>query len=634
MVGLHQQNKQEKMSKIGIKNFRVFKEFTEFEIKPITLLTGPNNAGKSSFTKLLLLLKNGITKLNFNEGLHNLESFDKVLNWENKQNTLELSFDNEIPFLTDDFKVQLTYKKNEINKISISNNTNTLLNFSFVRNSTFQNEDARKILKAEEGEDLGERLYGGGPSLYDPYVLNLNITFLIDLIYSKQLKQKFYEIKENNKRDYKTIILTDLVVGNHEIFKTTFPDLIDLYHKEETINLDIYRTIALYNEINALEKNYLLYDIIADGKQITHLYQDKILELQNTLFSTHKFDIDLDNLEYGKDLISILKSILPFTNKGVKSQISQFFKNELQSKNIEIKETALGNLIFNEKLYNQPFFNMSQDKGFYKESLFDQFSKFINTNERVFKNINYLSANRGSQKRTLSNKSENDIDEIVLDFFKYKDKYLYSLEEYAKTLPELERNFIGLFENHKIIFFEKVLNILEIEGTLDIVRYENVISVIYIKQKDRKVALADLGFGFSQLIPIVLKIINTVESNSEILIIEEPEANLHPNLQSKLADIFALAVKTFPRLNLIIETHSEYLIRKLQYLTAKGDISPNETSIYYFNADKYVSPQEPKVKQIEIRENGNLSDTFGPGFYDETTRLQFDLMKLNQEQNN
>ena len=622
------------MSKIGIKNFRVFKEFTEFEIKPITLLTGPNNAGKSSFTKLLLLLKNGITKLNFNEGLHNLESFDKVLNWENKQNTLELSFDNEIPFLTDDFKVQLTYKKNEINKISISNNTNTLLNFIFVRNSTFQNEDARKILKAEEGEDLGERLYGGGPSLYDPYVLNLNITFLIDLIYSKQLKQKFYEIKENNKRDYKTIILTDLVVGNHEIFKTTFPDLIDLYHKEETINLDIYRTIALYNEINALEKNYLLYDIIADGKQITHLYQDKILELQNTLFSTHKFDIDLDNLEYGKDLISILKSILPFTNKGVKSQISQFFKNELQSKNIEIKETALGNLIFNEKLYNQPFFNMSQDKGFYKESLFDQFSKFINTNERVFKNINYLSANRGSQKRTLRNKSENDIDEIVLDFFKYKDKYLYSLEEYVKTLPELERNFIGLFYDNDRKYFDKVLEILEIEGSLEIVRYENVISVIYIKQKNKDVALADLGFGFSQLIPIVLKIINTVESNSEILIIEEPEANLHPNLQSKLADIFALTVKTFPRLNLIIETHSEYLIRKLQYLTAKGDISPDDTSIYYFNADKYVSPQEPKVKQIEIRENGNLSDTFGPGFYDETTRLQFDLMKLNQEQNN
>ncbi len=634
MVGLHQQNKQEKMSKIGIKNFRVFKEFTEFEIKPITLLTGPNNAGKSSFTKLLLLLKNGITKLNFNEGLHNLESFDKVLNWENKQNTLELSFDNEIPFLTDDFKVQLTYRKNEINKISISNKTNTLLKFSFVRNSSFHNEDIRKTLKAEEGEDLGERLYGGGPSLYDPYVLYLNITFLIDLIYSKQLKQKFYEIKESKDFDYKTIILNDLVVGQQKIYKTTFPDLINLYNESEfLILLDTCRTCALHNEINALEKNYLLYDLIANDKVITHLYQDKIIELQNSMFSDFETNFDPFDLSSGNDLISMLKSILPNINQRVKNEIIQFFKKELQTENIKIKETALGNLIFIEKLYDQ-YENYNGDRGFFQKNLFDQFSKLINTKERIFNNINYLSANRGSQKRTLRNKSENDIDEIVLDFFKYKDKYLSSLEDYKKTLSELERDFIGLFYDNNRKYFDKVLEILEIEGTLDIVRYENVISVIYIKQKDKDVALADLGFGFSQLIPIVLKIINTVESNSEILIIEEPEANLHPNLQSKLADIFALAVKTFPRLNLIIETHSEYLIRKLQYLTAKGDISPNETSIYYFNADKYVSPQEPKVKQIEIRENGNLSDTFGPGFYDETTRLQFDLMKLNQEQNN
>ena len=634
MVGLHQQNKQEKMSKIGIKNFRVFKEFTEFEIKPITLLTGPNNAGKSSFTKLLLLLKNGITKLNFNEGLHNLESFDKVLNWENKQNTLELSFDNEIPFLTDDFKVQLTYRKNEINKISISNKTNTLLKFSFVRNSSFHNEDIRKTLKAEEGEDLGERLYGGGPSLYDPYVLYLNITFLIDLIYSKQLKQKFYEIKESKDFDYKTIILNDLVVGQQKIYKTTFPDLINLYNESEfLILLDTCRTCALHNEINALEKNYLLYDLIANDKVITHLYQDKIIELQNSMFSDFETNFDPFDLSSGNDLISMLKSILPNINQRVKNEIIQFFKKELQTENIKIKETALGNLIFIEKLYDQ-YENYNGDRGFFQKNLFDQFSKLINTKERIFNNINYLSANRGSQKRTLRNKSENDIDEIVLDFFKYKDKYLSSLEDYKKTLSELERDFIGLFYDNNRKYFDKVLEILEIECTLDIVRYENVISVIYIKQKDKDVALADLGFGFSQLIPIVLKIINTVESNSEILIIEEPEANLHPNLQSKLADIFALAVKTFPRLNLIIETHSEYLIRKLQYLTAKGDISPNETSIYYFNADKYVSPQEPKVKQIEIRENGNLSDTFGPGFYDETTRLQFDLMKLNQEQNN
>jgi predicted ATPase len=123
-------------------------------------------------------------------------------------------------------------------------------------------------------------------------------------------------------------------------------------------------------------------------------------------------------------------------------------------------------------------------------------------------------------------------------------------------------------------------------------------------------------------------------SENKVLIIEEPEANLHPSLQSKLADALVATIEFYPYVNFIIETHSEYLIRKLQYLTASKKVGTDKSIIYYFNADKYVTANEPKVKPIEIRENGNLSDTFGPGFYDEITRLQFDLMKLNQEQNN
>lgn len=122
--------------------------------------------------------------------------------------------------------------------------------------------------------------------------------------------------------------------------------------------------------------------------------------------------------------------------------------------------------------------------------------------------------------------------------------------------------------------------------------------------------------------------------NLPTIIIEEPEANLHPNLQSKLADIFAITLKYIPYIKFVIETHSEYFIRKLQYLTAKNEIAPNQSVIYYFNADKYVTAQEPKVKKIEINNRGSLSDTFGPGFYDETARLQFDFITLRREQSN
>jgi len=168
--------------------------------------------------------------------------------------------------------------------------------------------------------------------------------------------------------------------------------------------------------------------------------------------------------------------------------------------------------------------------------------------------------------------------------------------------------------------------------------------------------LSDLGYGFSQVIPILLKILiesekiyrsrddlRSVEENinwEEItkkiyptITIEEPEANLHPKLQSKLADVFVLAYKTFG-VHFIIETHSEYLIRKLQYLTAKKEIVQDDVFIYYFNEEEYVTDKESKVKEIKIDQFGGLTDSFGPGFFDEATSLKFELMKLNQAQNN
>ena len=118
-----------------------------------------------------------------------------------------------------------------------------------------------------------------------------------------------------------------------------------------------------------------------------------------------------------------------------------------------------------------------------------------------------------------------------------------------------------------------------------------------------------------------------------IFIIEEPEANLHPDLQSKFAEILIMAYKFFG-IHFILETHSEYLIRKLQYLTAKKRIESHDVNIYYFNSDEYVNNKVLKVKKIMINEYGGLTDNFGPGFFDESTNLQFDLLKLNKVQNN
>jgi len=584
-------------NKIGVQNFRVFREYTEFEIRPITLLTGPNNAGKSSFTKLLLLLKNGIQKLNFQEGLHNLESFDKVLNWRKNDNILKLRFENRISILGNDFFVEFEYKEAKIEKITIANNKVSLLEFSFQKPKTINGVDFFHIVENNQK-------------------LSFNINLLIDLIYSLNINTELYDQKNSKyvKQSFKNLKLED----NENLLEADFNNLKSKYNeamKEDFTGnkAEFIKDCALLNEINKLEKNYLLYEVIANGVNITEHYKNEILEIQEKEFSNSIFhlssgpDINLD------DCIDVLKIVLTQINNKVKKEIQNFYKKELNTDTIEVKESLLGNILFIQKLFDSG----SETEVYFKTTLFDQIGKFSLGLEYDLKKIEYVSANRGSQKRVLANKSENDIDEIIVAFFNKKYKNIEYLKE--------------------------ILEILEIPGELIVERFENVISVVYLKIYDEKIALADLGYGYSQIIPIVLKLINVVHhhhkdfiiSNENTnIIIEEPEANLHPNLQSKLADVFVTTIKHFPNIKFIIETHSEYFIRKLQYLTAKKEISSESSVIYYFNADKYVNSQERKVKKIEILENGNLSETFGPGFYDETTRLQFDLMKLNKEQNN
>lgn len=142
-----------------------------------------------------------------------------------------------------------------------------------------------------------------------------------------------------------------------------------------------------------------------------------------------------------------------------------------------------------------------------------------------------------------------------------------------------------------------------------------------------------MGFGISQLLPLILKIAIIAgneyhnlegEYNHTVLLLEEPESNLHPSLQSKLADFFILAGERF-NIQFIIETHSEYLIRKIQFHIAKGRINSKDANIYYFNME---NSKELPVRLIDFEEDGGLSSEFGNGFFDEADNIAIELFTL------
>ncbi len=189
-------------------------------------------------------------------------------------------------------------------------------------------------------------------------------------------------------------------------------------------------------------------------------------------------------------------------------------------------------------------------------------------------------------------------------------------------------------------FINKYVQLFNIADKIDIdLTEDSSFTKIYLSKNGYRQELADVGYGVSQVLPIILKIGVLITQgapfpiegqsyySSSILIIEEPETNLHPALQSKLADMFVECYEKY-NIQFIVETHSEYLVRKLQYLTAKEQFAAEDSVIYYFHDPNNVPEGEKQVKRIDILEDGSLSDDFGTGFFDEAANWELELLRL------
>lgn len=156
--------------------------------------------------------------------------------------------------------------------------------------------------------------------------------------------------------------------------------------------------------------------------------------------------------------------------------------------------------------------------------------------------------------------------------------------------------------------------------------------LVYITNSDGEIVnLADKGMGSIQLMILLFRLAiyipekrfrNILNLSEKVIIIEEPEQNLHPMLQSKLADLFYQINKEY-NFRFIIETHSEYLIRKSQVIVSEhynssDKIALNPFKVYYF-------PSEGNPYEVIYRSNGRFENDFGKGFYDEAASLTFKL---------
>ena len=133
-------------------------------------------------------------------------------------------------------------------------------------------------------------------------------------------------------------------------------------------------------------------------------------------------------------------------------------------------------------------------------------------------------------------------------------------------------------------------------------------------REDRvSVALPDVGFGISQLLPFVVQ---SLVSKGQIISIEQPEVHVHPRLQADLGDLLAEAIEAPRRNQFIVETHSEHLILRLQRLVRKHRLKPEDVSVIYVSR----SPEGAKAQRLHLDEEGDFIDEWPNGFFPERLR--------------
>jgi len=126
------------------------------------------------------------------------------------------------------------------------------------------------------------------------------------------------------------------------------------------------------------------------------------------------------------------------------------------------------------------------------------------------------------------------------------------------------------------------------------------------------VDLPDVGFGVSQILPVLVECLRM--KAGETIVLEQPEIHLHPSLQSKLADFFICMVKSGK--HIILETHSEHLIKRLYLRVAqeKSNDLGNLLNTLFVHFDE--QQQCSVVKPITINEYDEI-ENWPVGFFDE-----------------
>jgi predicted ATPase len=563
----------------SLSNFKGFKELQSVNLKPLTVICGTNNSGKSSLIQSLLLMKQshptkfspntyGQLPLTFNGSYVQLGSFlDVVYNHLN------------------DEEIVLKWK--------------------------LQNEEIKP---------------GFGFHIRN-YSINSELTVKIKNIKNIEIEKSLAQIEVNNFlfKDLNTNFSLELIRKNDGKYKIK---LRNISVRDITINIIYpnYKRDYRDNYINEI-RELLKY---LEDKNIKS-FQDRIIEeecfdhAQITFQGIFPSQILINN--FPQQSCSILKRIREKLPSIVKGRVSSKLE-ELIDKIVRHLESIIINL---DKQQPQKDKYLDIDESISKEdqdlsigkevSLLDYYfsyrATFIFLRE-IWSGFRYIGPIREAPKRfypfndlriidigingenmplVLAVEKETIVPKYYRCIYKKKSIEKYELRDKDKLIDSV---------NWWLSDFKKLPPIHSIN------ELSGIINQVKVDSLGIELDLTDVGFGVSQILPIIVECLRMAEG--ETIILEQPEIHLHPSLQSKLADFFICMAKSGK--NLVVETHSEHFINRLCLRIAQEESNDTRNLINILFVSYDEENKSSIAKPIEINKYGEI-ENWPVGFFDE-----------------
>ena len=565
--------------KIKIKNFRSFRDTDYIDIKPITILIGKNSSGKSSFLRTFPMLK---------------QSFEE------KTRSPILLYGNYIDFGS--------YQDIKPNFVEEDEEDSYELGFVFDKNifEDINRNSFRGHFRRRENIEYAEM---------ETFDIGFNVIFEEDkknLLHIKELNYLLGDNKIKLELNHSKHELINLNVNGTKII--TSKDNIKFIDRADFI-LDFFystakRRISFEKFIREKIKTFIeevMEEFSENINTSTEFDSLKIKELLSSVFKLNEKDKSLNIDKYFENINSKEFEILSKMTKIRNDDEDKIEKKIMQIQSIKILQD---NLIL-EKLKNEVFksLNLKWTKKSQKFLeiknliiLYNFIDKFMtpisNHFKQTFLNVKYIAPLRATAER----------------FYRIQHLSVNEVDQNGTNLPSfldsLSDGQIKEFQNWTALNFNFFAKISKIGGHYS----------IKISQKDGiDINLSDMGFGYSQILPILTQLwysSTRYDRNRRIgfmnvqktIVIEQPELHLHPEFQAKftnmLTEVLKYAKGNNIDLKIIIETHSDIIINRLGDLILDDKINAEQINIVIF--DKESEEESTNISLAKYDNDGNL----------------------------